>query len=132
MKNIEIAGQTFELASRWRRFFAYWIDIVPFVFLFWVPVLNLILFAYLFVRDAIPQLNGQSLGKRMLGLRVINAETGQHTTGKYAPVFLRELSLTIPIFNIVDALFIFSGSQKRIGDKWAKTVVVRDTSKWDW
>ncbi len=132
MNEIEIAGQQFELGSRWRRFFALWIDLLPFAFLFWVPLLNLALFAYILVRDAIPQLNGQSVGKRVLGLRVVHAETAQHTTGKYAPVFLRELPGLIPILNLVDALYIFTDSRKRLGDRWAKTVVIRDNSKWNW
>jgi hypothetical protein len=37
---------------------------------------------------------------------------------------LRQISLCIPLFNLVDALMVFSEERRRFGDKWANTRVV--------
>jgi uncharacterized RDD family membrane protein YckC len=81
--------------------------------------------AYIFTKDTIPQLEGQSIGKKVMKIQVIDEETGQRITGDYAKGVIRCISLIIPLFGFVDALMVFSSERKRFGDKWAKTMVVK-------
>ena len=81
--------------------------------------------AYLLTKDALPFLEGQSIGKKLMGIKVIKEDTGQLLTNDYGTAITRQVSLLIPFFNIVDALMVFSEDRKRFGDKWAKTIVVK-------
>ncbi|WP_460975864.1 RDD family protein [Spirosoma knui] len=80
---------------------------------------------YLLTKDALPFLDGQSIGKKLMGIKVIKEDSGQMLTNDYGTAITRQVSLLIPLFNIVDALMVFSDDRKRFGDKWAKTVVVK-------
>jgi len=79
---------------------------------------------YILVRDALPFLEGQSIGKKVMKTRGVHEDSGAPITNDYRPSFLRNILLCIPIVNIIDALFIFSGDRKRLGDRIAKTIVV--------
>lgn len=81
--------------------------------------------AYFLTKDALPFLNGQSVGKKLMGIKVIKESGGQMLTNDYGTAITRQVSLLIPLFNLVDALMVFSNDRKRFGDKWAKTVVVK-------
>ena len=52
--------------------------------------------------------------------------TGAPITNDYRTSILRNLLLFIPIVSLIDALFIFGGQYKRLGDKMAKTMVIYD------
>jgi uncharacterized RDD family membrane protein YckC len=86
---------------------------------------------YSFTKDALPFLGGQSVGKKVMGLRVVNVETGKPIKGDYGTAITRQLSLFIPFFGFVDACMVFSSEGRRFGDKWAKTVVVKNTPALD-
>lgn len=89
-------------------------------------VVNLLGLGYQLTKDAIPQLGGQSIGKKAMKIKVVKEDTGEMITGDWGTSIIRYVSLLIPLFNIVDALMIFSGDRRRFGDKWAKTVVVQE------
>ncbi len=82
--------------------------------------------AYILVRDALPFLEGQSIGKKVMKTRAVNEDTGAPITNDYRTSILRNLLLFIPIVSFIDALFIFGGQYKRLGDKMAKTMVIYD------
>ena len=82
--------------------------------------------AYILVRDAIPFLDGQSIGKKVVKTRSVLEDSGQPTTNDYKTSLLRNILLFIPIVSLVDALFIFGDERKRLGDKLAKTIVIYD------
>ncbi|GJM28602.1 MAG: hypothetical protein DHS20C17_12370 [Cyclobacteriaceae bacterium] len=84
----------------------------------------LIAAAYLLVRDALPFLDGQSIGKKVMKTRSVREDSGEPLTNDYKTSILRNILLFIPIAGLIDALFIFSGDGKRLGDKLAKTVVI--------
>jgi uncharacterized RDD family membrane protein YckC len=86
---------------------------------------------YSFTKDALPFLNGQSVGKKAMGLRVVNVETGKPIKGDYGAAMTRQLSLFIPFFGFVDACMVLSSEGRRFGDKWAKTMVVKNTPALD-
>lgn len=94
-----------------------------------LPIGQLISIAYTLTKDALPAtsgyLGGQSVGKKIMNIKVIKEATGQSLLGDYGTAIIRQVSLIIPIFNIVDALMVFGDERKRFGDKWAKTIVVK-------
>ncbi len=79
---------------------------------------------YICFKDALPFLNGQSIGKKMLGIKVADANTGTDIKGKYLTAFLREVPTFIPLVSLIDALIIF-------GDSFANTVVVNMPRNYD-
>jgi uncharacterized RDD family membrane protein YckC len=66
--------------------------------------------------------DGQSLAKRHLGIRVIDAETGAPCT--FGQSFLRNVLLAL--LGPLDWVFIFGERRQRLGDKAAGTIVVYD------
>lgn len=75
--------------------------------------------AYYLFSDAMP--NGQSVGKKLLGMQVVDEYT--HLNCNLFQSFMR--NITTPFLNILDWIFIFFGSRKRLGDMLASTVVIR-------
>jgi uncharacterized RDD family membrane protein YckC len=89
-------------------------------------VVNLLGIGYHLTKDAIPQLNGQSIGKKAMKIKVVKEDTGEMITGDWGTAIIRGVSLYIPLFGLIDALMVFSNDRRRFGDKWAKTVVVQE------
>lgn len=75
-------------------------------------------FLYYLLSDALP--NGQSVGKRLLNIRVIHKETKRPCSVFQS--FLR--NVTIPL-GVLDWVLIFFGSHRRLGDFIASTIVVK-------
>jgi uncharacterized RDD family membrane protein YckC len=73
---------------------------------------------YLF-SDAMP--NGQSVGKKLLGMSVIDERS--YLNCNLYQSFVR--NITTPFLSIFDWIFIFFGSRKRLGDMLASTIVIR-------
>lgn len=121
------------LASLWSRFFAFSIDVWGIIFVlivvlfplrwisvdFYVNSAAIIWFVYFLLRDSIP---GQSVGKRTLGIRVVQLESG--SSCNWVRSILRNVTHLIFIF---DALFVLSQRNMRIGDMIAETIVVKST-----
>lgn len=125
-------------ASPLQRFIAAFIDgIVGYLpaWLFLVVSYKLLMIgyviaiAYLLTKDALPEtagfLGGQSIGKKLMGIKAVKEDTGASLVGDYGTAITRQVSLMIPFFGLVDALMVFSDDRKRFGDKWAKTIVVK-------
>ena len=66
---------------------------------------------------------GQSLGKRWLGMVVIDANSGEPCT--FGKSFIR--NITLVLLGPIDWIFIFGGSRRRLGDMLAGTVVVSNS-----
>lgn len=75
--------------------------------------------AYMLLADGLP--GGQSLGKRVLGIAVIDRRT--HRPCSYGESFVRNILLWL--LGIIDWIFIFSPTRQRLGDMAASTIVVR-------
>lgn len=135
---VEIADQNFKLASRFARWFTQSLDffvlLIPIIFvagvlgkfghslefplaLIWLIWLGF----YLLFQDGINK--GQSFGKRIMSMRVVNAETGAPCN--YGKSVVRNLFIIIPLVNLIDALMIFGDRRQRLGDRLAKTIVVK-------
>ena len=125
-------AQARELASAGERFLASFLDVIVAGVPAFIPVAGWIwAILYIWTKDALPFLGGQSVGKKVVGLRVVSLETGKPIKGDYGAAITRQLSLAIPFFGFVDACMVFSSERRRFGDKWAKTVVVKNTPTLD-
>ncbi len=72
--------------------------------------------------------NGQTIGKRMLGVKIVNDDGSPVPVGKV--VFIRfaatQLLVSfIPFFGLIDVLFIFRADRRCIHDMMASTKVVK-------
>lgn len=63
---------------------------------------------------------GQSLGKRVIGTRVVSASTGAPCT--FTQSFVRNLLLLV--LGPIDWIFIFGAHSQRLGDRLAGTIVI--------
>lgn len=129
MENLDDNNLTnYELATPGDRFLAALIDGLIGMVMGLVPILGVFVnLAYVFTKDALPFLDGQSIGKKAMKIRVLDAETGEPITNKFDKAAIRQVSMIIPIFNIVDAFMVLNEERKRFGDKWANTIVVKWT-----
>lgn len=94
--------------------------------IFWIPAIGPILaIAYALARDALPFLEGQSIGKKVMNLRAISTETGKPLTNDWAASAVRNILLVIPLGALVELFVLINDDQnQRLGDQWAKTKVV--------
>lgn len=84
--------------------------------------------AYILVRDALPFLEGQSVGKKLMKIRAVGAN-GEKLTNDWKTSVIRNISMAIPLFGLVEAYILYQKKEKgepliRLGDEWAKTKVV--------
>ncbi len=83
--------------------------------------ISAILLAMLYILLSDGFQNGQSYGKRAMGIAVIDAATLQPCS--YGKSFLR--NLTLELLGPIDWLFIFTDKRQRLGDMSANTSVIQ-------
>ncbi|RMG21314.1 MAG: RDD family protein [Bacteroidetes bacterium] len=117
---------TVQLATEGQRIAAYFIDGVLIALVSLVPAVGIIVgVAYALTKDALPFLNGQSIGKNLMKIRVVSAVDGSPMTNNYGPVIVRGLFLSL--LSIIELIVMLTNDQKqRVGDMVAKTKVVED------
>lgn len=91
-------------------------------------LLSLVGYAYFVLRDVLPFLDGQSIGKKLLGLRAVTTQ-GESLSGNWSPGLIRNVVLLIPFFLLVELIILFTKQDApegllRLGDQWAGTKVV--------
>ncbi len=109
-----------------QRILAWVIDALVGFAISFIPVVGRYLaVAYLFARDALPFLDGQSVGKKAMNIRVVT-ETGEPLTNNWAASIVRNVLLLIPFLGALIELVVMLTNEKRqrLGDQWAKTRVV--------
>jgi uncharacterized RDD family membrane protein YckC len=83
--------------------------------------------AYVWLNLKQMQATGQSLGKKYVGIKVVRSDGSAVTLGRL--VWLRNvvnwLISIIPLYGLVDVLFIFGESRQCLHDKLADTMVVK-------
>jgi uncharacterized RDD family membrane protein YckC len=77
----------------------------------------LFLILYLFLADGLE--NGQSIGKKVMKISVVDTRTGVPCT--FGQSFIRNVVLML---GIIDWIFIFGEKRQRLGDKAANTMVI--------
>lgn len=112
-------------ADSGNRIVAYLIDVILIALMSFVPVAGWIAgIAYGLTRDSLPFLDGQSIGKKAMGLRAVT-EDGQPLTNNWGPGIIRNIVLWIPLFPLVELIMLLTNQEGlRLGDQWAKTRVV--------
>ncbi|HEX7288568.1 MAG TPA: RDD family protein [Candidatus Angelobacter sp.] len=138
------ANPAFVVADKWLRVAGYLIDVVPAIVLSLVGLIpivgiifaGLLLAPYWLLRD----IAGASLGKMLLGMRIVGQDGQPATTGarvlRNLPLIAAPLCMIIPLLGyfvtipvalivvlVEGTLLLSQGS--RLGDKMAGTVVVR-------
>ena len=88
----------------------------------------LIATAYLLVRDALPFLEGQSVGKKLMKIRAVGPN-GEKLTNDWKTSIIRNIPMAIPLFPLIEAYILYQKKEKgepliRLGDEWGKTRVV--------
>jgi uncharacterized RDD family membrane protein YckC len=125
------------------RYIAYLLDIIPMTLLVLIPIIGgLIAALYILFRDAL--LNGQSVGKKILTLRVVKVNGNNPATLRESALrnFPLALNFFFPIIPVVGhilggvtAIIIFTieaisiatdKDGRRLGDKMAGTIVIRE------
>jgi uncharacterized RDD family membrane protein YckC len=81
-------------------------------------IVLLLVVSYLLLADALPR--GQSIGKRIMKLAVVDAATGHPCTLWQS--FVRNIFFLV--FGVIDLVFIFEKSRQRLGDRGANTLVI--------
>ncbi len=115
-------------ADKWKRFAALFIDgLVAYIPMFLFAFIGLyrlwslsylIAMAYYLLKDAL--FDGRSVGKKLLGLKVVRNADSSSIAGDFGKSALRNVSLFIPL---IDAIFVLM-DKDRLGDTWAETTVI--------
>ena len=71
--------------------------------------------------------NGQSIGKKLLGIKVVRRDGAPITLGRlfWLRNFVNAVIHVIPFYGFLDALFIFGESRQCLHDRIADTIVVK-------
>lgn len=71
--------------------------------------------------------NGQTLAKRMLDIKIVRADGSPASVGRafWLRYVVNTLLGLIPLYGIIDVLFIFSESRQCLHDRLADTIVIR-------
>jgi uncharacterized RDD family membrane protein YckC len=112
-------------ADNGSRIVAYIIDALIMGVLWLIPIAGWIAgAAYALTRDSLPFLDGQSIGKKAMGLRAVT-EAGEPLTNNWGPGIIRNIVLWIPFFPLVELIILLTNEKGlRLGDQWAKTKVI--------
>ena len=112
-------------AENGTRIVAYIIDLIIMGLMSLIPYIGWFAsVAYELTRDSLPFLEGQSIGKKAMGLRAVT-EDGLPLTNNWGPGIIRNLALLFPPFILVELIVLLTNDKGlRLGDQWAKTKVI--------
>jgi uncharacterized RDD family membrane protein YckC len=84
-----------------------------------------IVWAWLMIRGV--SRSGQSIAKKMLGIRVVRSDGSQATPGRifWLRNVVNSLICIVPFYGLIDILFIFAEDRQCLHDKLADTIVVK-------
>ena len=124
---------SFGLAGRGSRLGAVIIDgligaVAYLILVFVAPALGLLALATIFIfQMVLLTKDGQTLGKKVLGIRIVKFDTGRNggfVSNVLLRVIVNGLLGFIPFYSLVDALFIFRQDRRCIHDFIAGTQVI--------
>ncbi|MBR8538271.1 RDD family protein [Carboxylicivirga sediminis] len=79
---------------------------------------------YFLFKDSLPLLNGQSFGRRLFKIKVINKADGTGLMKSPDKALIRQIIFLVPVLNLLE-LYRFFTKSERFGDTWTDTTVVR-------
>jgi uncharacterized RDD family membrane protein YckC len=73
------------------------------------------------------KLNGQSIAKRLLGIRVVRTDGSAASLGRifWLRNVVNAVISIVPLYSVIDGLFIFGESRQCLHDKIAGTIVLK-------
>ncbi len=77
---------------------------------------------YFLLRDSLPFNGGQSYGRRLFNIKVVQSLDSSSLLGKHEKSLMRHISLLIPIFNLIE-LYYFFFKPMRFGESWSETII---------
>jgi uncharacterized RDD family membrane protein YckC len=91
----------------------------------WLPLVGLVAWCWLTILFVAR--SGQSIGKKMLGIKVVRSDGSQASLGR---IFLlrnvvNTLLAIVPLYGLVDILLIFGEARQCVHDKIADTIVIQ-------
>jgi uncharacterized RDD family membrane protein YckC len=91
----------------------------------WLPLLGL--GAWLLLTVMFVSRNGQSIGKKITGIKVVRSDGSPASLGRIIVLrnVLNSLLGIIPLYGLVDALMIFGDKRQCAHDKIADTIVIK-------
>jgi uncharacterized RDD family membrane protein YckC len=71
--------------------------------------------------------NGQSIGKKLLNIKVVRTDGGPITLGRlfWLRNVVNGLISVVPLYGLIDVLFIFGENRQCLHDKLADSVVIK-------
>ena len=92
---------------------------------FGLALAGFIVWAWLTIRYV--QQNGQSIAKKMLGIKVVRGDGSPASLGRifWLRNIVNGLLGILPLYGLIDALFIFAESRQCLHDKIADTIVIK-------
>ena len=132
------------LASRWERFKAAAIDNL----LIYIPTLILVsiypkkedipnlasftlglyMIVVLIIQGVFLVSRGQTVGKKMVNIQIVRSKDGQNggfLNNVLLRTFVNGLLTLIPLYLLIDILFVFSDTKRCLHDRIARTIVVK-------
>jgi len=91
----------------------------------WLPLLGLVAWAWMTV--VFVSRNGQSIGKKVIGIKVVRSDGSKASLGRI--FWLRNVVNGVlgfvPLYGLVDLLLIFGEARQCVHDKLADTIVIK-------
>jgi uncharacterized RDD family membrane protein YckC len=97
-----------------------------------LPLLIIPLLAFVIVQVVMLVKNGQTIGKRMLGIRIVKLDgsnpgfTNVIIMRGILPGLIGGIPMVGPVFSLIDVLLIFREDHRCVHDMLAGTIVVED------
>jgi uncharacterized RDD family membrane protein YckC len=108
------------------RFFAFLIDFGISLILCFIPKVGWMFgLIYFLGKDAMPALKGQSIGKKVFNIRILDKSTNEPLYLHPRSSIIRGLILLIPVVNIID-IYLLLTKGYRLADKWTETYVLKE------
>lgn len=127
-----------ELASRTDRLIATLIDGIPFLVFALITraassaalslIVMLAMIGYLVYQCVLLTKSGQTIGKKYKQIKIVKVDTGENggfVTNVLLRGFLNGLISVIPLYGLIDILFIFRDDRRCVHDMIASTRVVK-------
>ena len=139
VRDIADLSVRFELADRGERLGAIILDGLIFALMVYVPLfvtagyfgLNLWAFAgfivCLVINYRLLSRNGQSIGKKLLNIKVVRPDGSRASLARvfWVRSVLNGVLGVVPLYTIVDFLFIFGEARRCLHDRLADTIVIK-------
>ncbi len=92
-------------------------------------LLGLFVFAYFVLQAVLLTTNGQTIGKKLVNIRIVRSKDGTNggfLTNVVLRVLVNGLIGLIPFYHLIDTLCIFAASRRCLHDRIAGTIVVQN------